>query len=89
VKKIGWDYAGRVRQPRRFFDEVSQSWRCTSHLFPKATSRPKASKLNILQSKPQRSHLVLYQGKPKGRHLLNQDGSTPAAMVLKEPFQSI
>jgi len=93
VKEIGWDYVGRVRRPRKFFDEASQSWRCISHLFPRANSRPKALKLQILQSDPQRSHLVLYKGKPKGRHSLNQDGSTrssktslTAARGAKEPW---
>lgn len=93
VKEIGWDYVGRVRRPRKFFDEASQSWRCISHLFPRANSRPKALKLKILQSNPQRSHLVLYKGKPKGRHLLNQDGSIrssktslTAARGAKEPW---
>lgn len=93
VKSLGWDYVGRVRRPRKFFDEESQSWRCISHLFPTANATPKSLSLNLGQSTPHFCHLVLYKGKPKGRHSLNQDGSTKASKTsltaargAKEPW---
>ena len=93
VKELGWDYVGRVRRPRKFFDEASQSWRCISHLFPQASQKPKALKLKMVQTDPQHSHLALYKAQPKGRHSLNQDGtkrsskiSLTAARGAKEPW---
>ena len=93
VKSLGWDYVGRVRRPRKFFDEESQSWRCISHLFPTANATPKSLVLNLGQSKPHFCHLALYKGKPKGRHSLNQNGSTKASKTsltaargAKEPW---
>lgn len=93
VKSFGWDYVGRVRRPRKYFDETSQSWRCISHLFTKASQTPKPLSLNIGQSKPYFCHLALYKEKPKGRHSLNQDGSPKASKTsltaargAKEPW---
>lgn len=93
VADLGWDYVGRVRRPRKFFDETSQSWRCISHLFASANSTPKLLTLNLGQSKPHRCHLALYKAKSQGRHLLNQDGSAKASKTsltaargAKEPW---
>ena len=93
VKSLDWDYVGRVRRPRKFFDEESQSWHCISHLFTKASQTPKPLSLKIGEKKPYWCHLALYKEKPKGRHSLNQDGSTKASKTsltaargAKEPW---
>ena len=93
VKELGWDYVGRVHRPRKFCDEVSQSWRCIYHLFPQASQKPKALKLKMVQTDPQLSHLAFYKAQLKGRHSLNQDGTKQsskiyltAAQGAKEPW---
>jgi len=93
VKEMEWDYVGRVRRPRKFYNDQDQSWQCISTLFPQASNQPKTLTLALRQSDPQLSRLVLYKGKPKGRHSLNRDGSTKlsktsltAANGAKEPW---
>lgn len=93
ITEMKWDYVGRVRRPRKFYNEQSKSWQCISTLFPQATNKPKTLVLALRQSDPQLSRLVLFKGRPKGRHALNRDGSTrlsktslTAARGAKEPW---
>ena len=39
VKSMDWDYICRVRCPRKYFDESSQTWQCISNLFPQPEER--------------------------------------------------
>lgn len=59
VADLGWDYVGRVRKPRKYYDQKKQSWRCISTLYPKASSRPKRISLIHRQTNPITNEFVL------------------------------
>jgi hypothetical protein len=93
VVKQGWDYVGRVRRPRKYYDDSLQAWRCISTLFSSANQKPKHLKLKHRQSSPITNQFVLYKSSPKGRHSINQKGkrraslsSLTAARGAKEPW---
>lgn len=93
VVKQGWDYVGRVRRPRKYYDDSLQAWRCISTLFSSANQKPKHLELKHRQSSPITNQFVLYKSSPKGRHSINQKGkrraslsSLTAARGAKEPW---
>ncbi|WP_217909064.1 IS4 family transposase [Marinomonas primoryensis] len=93
VVKQGWDYVGRVRRPRKYYDYSLQAWRCISTLFSSANQKPKHLELKHRQSSPITNQFVLYKSSPKGRHSINQKGkrraslsSLTAARGAKEPW---
>jgi predicted CopG family antitoxin len=93
VVKQGWDYVGRVRRPRKYYDDSLQAWRCISILFSSANQKPKHLELKHRQSSPITNQFVLYKSSPKGRHSINQKGkrraslsSLTAARGAKEPW---
>ena len=93
VVKQGWDYVGRVRRPRKYYDDSLQAWRCISTLFSSANQKPKHLELTHRQSSPITNQFVLYKSPPKGRHSINQKGkrraslsSLTAARGAKEPW---
>lgn len=93
VVKQGWDYVGRVRRPRKYYDNSLQAWRCISTLFSSANQKPKHLELKHRQSNPITNQFVLYKSSPKGRHSINQKGkrrtslsSLTAARGAKEPW---
>tara|TARA_R110001632_G_scaffold214612_1_gene341357 strand:- start:903 stop:2090 length:1188 start_codon:yes stop_codon:yes gene_type:complete len=93
VVKQGWDYVGRVRRPRKYYDGSLQAWRCISTLFSSANQKPKHLELKHRQSSPIKNQFVLYKSPPKGRHSINQKGkrraslsSLTAARGAKEPW---
>ncbi|MBU2238936.1 MAG: IS4 family transposase, partial [Gammaproteobacteria bacterium] len=93
VVKQGWDYVGRVRRPRKYYDYSLQAWRCISTLFSSANQKPKHLELKHRQSSPITNQFVLYKSPPKGRHSINQKGkrraslsSLTAARGAKEPW---
>lgn len=93
VVKQGWDYVGRVRRPRKYYDDSLQAWRCISILFSSANKKPKHLELKHRQSSPITNQFVLYKSSPKGRHSINQKGkrraslsSLTAARGAKEPW---
>lgn len=93
VVKQGWDYVGRVRRPRKYYDNSLQAWRCISTLFSNANQKPQHLELKHRQSSPVTNQFVLYKSCPKGRHSINQKGnrraslsSLTAARGAKEPW---
>ncbi len=56
VMKQGWDYVGRVRRPRKYYDDLLQAWRCISTLFSRANQKPKHLELKHRQSSPITNH---------------------------------
>lgn len=93
VVKQGWDYVGRVRGPRKYYDDSLQAWRCISTLFSSANQKPKHLELKHRQPSPITNQFVLYKSSPKGRHSINQKGkrraslsSLTAARGAKEPW---
>ncbi|WP_339721428.1 IS4 family transposase [Marinomonas primoryensis] len=93
VVKQGWDYVGRVRRPRKYYDDSLQAWRCISTLFSSTNQKPKHLELKHRQSSPITNQFVLYKSSPKERHSINQKGkrraslsSLTAARGAKEPW---
>lgn len=74
VVKQGWDYVGRVRRPRKYYDNSLHAWCCISTLFSSANQKPKHLELKHRQSDPITNQFVLYKSSPKGRHSINQKG---------------
>lgn len=93
VSDQGWDYVGRVRKPRKYYDQASHTWRCISTLYPRASTRPRRISLTHRQSNPLTNEFVLYKSHSKGRHSVNQKGrvrasrtSLKAARGAKDPW---
>ena len=91
--KQGWDYVGRVRKPRKYYDFSLQTWRCISTLFSNVNQKPQRLELKHRQSSPATNQFVLYKSSPKRRHSINQKGkrraslsSLTAARGAKEPW---
>lgn len=80
VVKQGWDYVGRVRKPRKYYDFSLQAWRCISTLFSNANQKPQHLELKHRQSSPVINQFVLYKSSPKGRHSINQKGNRRASL---------
>lgn len=75
VKALGWLYVGRVRKPNFYSTDHGKTWQCISHLYAKATVKPKKYDAKIARYNPFTCVLTLYKQKSKGRHALNEDGS--------------
>ena len=93
VLKQGWDYVGRVRKPRKYYDSTQNTWQCISTLYPKASSIPISLELTHRNSSPITNQFVLYKSSYKGRQSITQKGqkrksgtSLKAARGAKDPW---
>lgn len=93
VLKQGWDYVGRVRKPRKYYDITHNTWHCISTLYPKASCVPMSLELTHRNSSPITSQFVLYKSSYKGRQSITQKGqkrksgtSLKAARGAKDPW---
>ncbi|SBS36515.1 Transposase DDE domain protein [Marinomonas aquimarina] len=93
VIKQGWDYVGRVRKPRKYYDSTQNTWHCISSLYPKASSNPISLELTHRHSSPITNQFVLYKSSYKGRQSTTRKGqkrksgtSLKAARGAKDPW---
>ena len=93
VLEQGWDYVGRVRKPRKYYDSTQNTWHCISTLYPKASNDPLSLELTHRNSSPRTNQFVLYKSSYKGRQAVTQKGqkrksgtSLKAARGAKDPW---
>lgn len=72
VRKMGWDFVGRLRNKNLVLMEGESTWQLSACLFTKATGTPNHLGHALLTEEKQVPvHLVLYKGKNKNRHKRN------------------
>jgi hypothetical protein len=72
VRKMGWDFVGRVRNKNHVLIEGSQTWQLSASLFEQATGQPTHLGSALLTEENEVPvHIVLYKGKNKNRHKRN------------------
>ena len=75
VRRLGWDYIGRIRQNLFYREEVEGDWIKCKTLYPQATTTPRYyGEIECVRSHPFACHLYVYQQPGKGRHKLTQQG---------------
>jgi hypothetical protein len=76
VRRLGWDYVGRVRNRYMLTPIHSDDWQPCKTLYAEATHRPcYLGEYQVVRSNPIDTYLYLVTQKSKGRHRYNDDGT--------------
>lgn len=74
VRKLGWDFVGRLRNKNLIYLKNANDWQLSKTLFALASSTPICLSHGQLTKEQQvPAHFVLYQGPSKNRHKLNHN----------------